>query len=314
MKPHARNAQPTNLAVVDMEALRRGVLAVLDEKIAELEDRPRYRDRGYVDEEGVHHAKGGFWNDTQGRATDGYSAQDVEDVRQALLERGLGMEFGAVDAMVNEYVRTGRLSLEIAVPNASVALAMRRRARNPLEVKKLAGDRYRVGEEVVTFGHRHARCTCRPEVCEHEAAARRLRGSWKVEPTRFDVGEPGKRGVVQRVAEELSASPIPCIQGAGRPAYAPQQRVLALLVRELFVAEEFERAKGACERAGFFRRFPVSSLTSFRKDDAAAALAMQLVERFGSRPSTDGSNPIRALISAATLTNIRSAARKKRAA
>lgn len=314
MKPHTRNAQPANLAVVDVVALRRGVRAVLDEKRAEIEDRPRYRDRGYLDDEGLHHAKGGFWNDTQGRATDGYSGQDVEDVRQALLERGLGMDFEAVDAMMNEYLRTGRLSLEITSPYAGVALAERRPTRTVVEVKKISADRYRVGEEVVTFGHRHARCSCRPEVCEHEILARRLRATWTIEPARFDVGDPKSRDVVRKVAQELSASATGCDHRVGRPAQTPEQRVLALLVRELFAADEFERAKAACERAGFFKRFPVSSLTSFRKDGTTATLALRLAEKLGSRAVADGSDPIRVLISAAALTNIRSAARTKRAA
>lgn len=95
--------------VVDAAGIRKRVLAVLDEILEEAQASRAYSDASYVDEDGVHHAKGGFWNDRHGRAADGITLQHVSDALRKLSDEGVLIDFDDADALLNQYQRTGEI-------------------------------------------------------------------------------------------------------------------------------------------------------------------------------------------------------------
>lgn len=297
-----RQATPPNTAVLDVRAMKGVVCAILDESVADIDRRCRYNDASTFDDDGNHHAKGGIFNDTSGRSADGYTKEDVDDVRRDLRERGLTMDFDGCDAMMNEYIRTGYLSLNITV--AGLAGGPKPR-RQPLEVTKLSGERYRVASEVVNL-NRRPRCSCRPRMCEHEVVARRQRQdkAWAPFADRFEVSDRRKRDLVRTIVKMLLTAPEAPTTEIGRRPYSTRQRVLALVIRELFTGKAFEAAKGASIRAGFFARaFPESSLKTFRKDDAVSQLMSRLAR--GAHPGLNATpQPLLDLIASAGLAHL----------
>jgi len=79
--------------------------AIVLEKLHELHDSPRYQDKGTFietthDGDGFYVERGGFWNDTEGRASTGVTKTDVKDVRAALARMGIRLSVDDVDAML----------------------------------------------------------------------------------------------------------------------------------------------------------------------------------------------------------------------
>lgn len=95
--------------VVDAAGIRRQMLRVLDEVLEEAQAAHAYSDSSYVDEDGIHHAKGGIWNDRHGRAADGITLQHVSDALQKLADEGVVLDFDDADALLNQYQRTGEI-------------------------------------------------------------------------------------------------------------------------------------------------------------------------------------------------------------
>lgn len=274
--PTSRRSSPsTNLAVLDARVFDDGIAAILDAKREEIKEQPRYRDDSYFDDDGVHHMRGGVWNDTSDRAVDGYTKQDVEDVRAELRDLGLQMEFTPCDAMMAEYFRTGRLSIDVRSPGDS-AMTPVMRTSNKMEVRDLGRDRYRVAGEVVSFYARRTRCTCRPKRCMHEVAARRRRDAWAPSPDRFTVSDQRLQQAVRKTVAMLRSLPDAEPFDTGRRPYSTRQRVLALVIRRLFGGQSFDEGAAAAVKAGYFKLFPTRSLTRFRKDPDVKALLERL--------------------------------------
>lgn len=262
-----------NVAHVDPHAFDELVIGVLEGKLEEMRERPRYRDSGFVDDDGTYHARGGIHNDRSGRAAEGYTKQDVEDVRRSLRVRGLLMASDAVDAMLNEYVRTGRLNLCIVTTGSSPRPASRSAVH---EVIKIGTDRYRVGSEVVRFNDRHVSCTCRPKRCEHEMIARRARCKGRQLPRGFPFADRRRQKLVSSIFEMMRHTPEVQSVSPGRPGYSTKQKLVALVLARLFRGDELQAAAAAAVSAGYFERFPVASLKRFRKDARVRAMLAKL--------------------------------------
>ncbi|MHB8144141.1 MAG: hypothetical protein ACYDA5_04000 [Vulcanimicrobiaceae bacterium] len=237
-----RNAPPANAAVIDVHALRAIVLMLLKDKVAETKANPRYRDDSYLDDDGVHHALGGVWNDTSGRAAIGFTKDDVREVREQLREHGLLMEFVAVDALLSEYICSGTFNVAIRMPGDSEPMPQRRKT---VDIKDLGRDRYDVDGEVVTFRDRHVTCRCRDRRCDHEVAARRRRTAWSPSPEKFVVSDRRKQELVRNIVRLLQPLADSQVTQIGRTPYTTKQRVIALVIRALFKDKEFEEGAAA---------------------------------------------------------------------
>ncbi len=297
MPARKRRSELQNVAILDPHAFDRAVMELLDEKLAEIEALPRYRDQSYVDDDGVHHARGGVWNDRTGRAAEGYSKADVEDIRGSLHELGLTMSFEDADAMMSEYFRSGALRLSLQLQNEPPP-----RTKSPIvEVEELGRERYRVGNEVVSFNGRRARCTCRPDRCEHEVVVRARRSSWDPKIEAFAVKDASKGMIVARIVHALKSLPDVEARHNGRRPFSPKQRLVALVIARLFADEELKEAANAAVIAGFMPRFPTRSIWTFKKDEVTLELAARAYQRIGNRPKmrpTD--DPVKALIAVAS--------------
>ncbi len=96
--------------------------AIVLEKLGELHDAPRYQDKGAFletthDGQGFYLERGGFWNDTEGRAATGVTKTDVRDVRAALGRMGIRL---TVDQVVRSCTRPNARSMTSANNGASV--------------------------------------------------------------------------------------------------------------------------------------------------------------------------------------------------
>lgn len=298
MPARKRRSELNNVAIVDPHAFDRAVMEVLNEKLAEIEAQPRYRDESFIDDDGVHHARGGAWNDRTGRSADGFSKADVEDVRKALRDMGLTMSFDAADAMMAEYFRSGALRLTLTVESEGQRSNASPRS---LEVADLGRERYRVGNEVVSFNARRARCTCRPDRCEHEVVIRARRSSWNPKIEAFHVKDASKRAVVARIVHALTASPDVERRHNGRRPFSPKQRLIALVIHRLFSDQELQEAATGAVIAGLLPRFPMRSIRTFKTDEATLHLAIRAYQQIGNRPNTRPTDdPIEALIAVAS--------------
>lgn len=275
------------IAALDQSVFAAFVRSVFEQKHEEIRQAPRYRDAGYHDGDDFHE-RGGFWNDNSGRAADGYTKQDVQDVRKRIAEMGLSIGFDALDGVMNEFFRTGRFALQIKTTNAATE-EMHPKARRTLAIKSLGKDRYRVGDAVVTTRYRHARCSCRPETCDHVLAVRRQQKPWPDESLAFDVPEVANRDTVRFIARQLRS--IECVETLrlGRKGFSSKQRALALILRHLFPGRDSRHAEAAAQNAGFFKTFPsANSLASFRKDAATTTVLQRLFERINAKVRTLG--------------------------
>jgi hypothetical protein len=78
----------------------RPVLRVVASVLAEVRAAQRYQDRSTIDDAGRHHAKGGFWNDRDGRAAHGIAKVDAATLRRELRAIGELVTLDEADALL----------------------------------------------------------------------------------------------------------------------------------------------------------------------------------------------------------------------
>jgi hypothetical protein len=84
---------------------------IVRDMVDDIAREPRYEDKsvGFIEagttDSYKHIAKGGFWNDRSGRATDGFTKADVDTVRRELKAIGVKMTFDEADAIIMQAVR-----------------------------------------------------------------------------------------------------------------------------------------------------------------------------------------------------------------
>ena len=179
--------------------VRHLVLEALQQKADEIAEGGRFEDKSYLDDDGCHHMRGGYWNADSGRAADGYGKGDVEDVVRALRQQRIRVAFEDVDAFLGQLVRTGalegaelivmvgdraitiRLDIDTAAPPPAAPTEFR--IRNMLLVEQIpdvfvvrpvvGGTLTRTQAVMVRNGE--PICTCKAANCEHGEAVREHR-------------------------------------------------------------------------------------------------------------------------------------------
>lgn len=129
---------------------------VLVSWVEDIRDNPRYEDKSFTVELGEgeyrHVARGGFWNDRDGRASYGVTKSDVDGCRIELKRAGIVLTFDAVDALLAEAVCVGT---DAATPEP-VSAADRKKAQR---------DRWRAAGLCIICGQNpvpSGRSTCKP--------------------------------------------------------------------------------------------------------------------------------------------------------
>lgn len=231
--PYAITAQ------LELAAWWNVVEGFLREKLADIKERPRYRDYGYYDPaSGKYVERGGIWNDQYGRAADGLTRKDVEDLRRKLRQVGLRLGFDQADALLNRYVRTGEFGeiavtvetptgrqriVDLPVPSPSeVPLTFRRghfeferRSAGVYVARPLGHDSLSDVHVIVVSEVPHCLCGARCEAIE--ALADRAIGSVA---EAVALADPLRAPVMREalsVAHTLGASGVPAGRRCGRP-------------------------------------------------------------------------------------------------
>jgi len=85
---------------VDSGRVSGRVFHVVSAELVAVRAAKRYRDKSVTDEFGRHHAKGGLWNDREGRAAYGIAKSDAADLRRALAAIGEKVTKDEADALL----------------------------------------------------------------------------------------------------------------------------------------------------------------------------------------------------------------------
>ncbi len=85
---------------VDSGRVSGRVFAIVATELVVVRAAKRYQDKSIIDEFGRHHAKGGLWNDREGRAGFGIAKSDAADLRRALAAIGEKVTTAEADVLL----------------------------------------------------------------------------------------------------------------------------------------------------------------------------------------------------------------------